>query len=584
MSSIPVDRQFVRLLLTFLVFVTLFTLVGWRLHFLQVNEAHRMTGISDRQTARTWILPAARGSMYDQSGAPLAESISTWTLTCDPQWMDNRLRATVELSALLGLDRTRLRDEFEAGKNGRVLARGLDDAMAERVKALKLTGVFMRRDLTRINREGALAAHVLGFVQADGSGGMGLEAMFDKAMAGTSGKETLRVDALGRPILTGSESVPARPGNNVQLTIDLDLQREVEAVVAAAVEKHAPVGVACVVVRPSTGEVVAMASWPTFNPTERSSLLPTSMRNNILNFVYEPGSTMKPLIVGAAVAEGLTTFSERIDCEHGAWTYREGRGVRTIREKSGGHGILSVTEGIALSDNIMMAKLGIRLGPERLHQWVTNLGFGRRTGICLPGEDAGIMLPKARWNLLGSCMSVPMGHEVAVTPLQLVMAHAAIANGGLLMPPRLVKRVWSLGVDGVQVDQAPPELAAPRRVYDAALAASLQEAMTRTMTDGTGKGSQLDGYTSAGKTGTAEKLVNGRYSNDHNVGSFVGWAPASPGVRAELVCLFVTDDPTKNGRFGSQVAAPYAARILQGALERMGVPKQADAPVAKEAR
>ncbi|MBA2480373.1 MAG: penicillin-binding protein 2 [Planctomycetes bacterium] len=572
----PVGPQYWRFGFTIAIFIALFASVGYRLHHLQIDEGQRLAELGSRQHDRRWAIPAARGNLYDEDGCPLAESVGTWTLTADPVYMEDRLRATVELSRILGTPRDALRTHFEATRNGRTIARGLDDRQADAIRALNLSGVYLRRQFTRMYREGGLAAHVLGFVSADSTGGAGIERALDKQMAGVAGHETLMIDAHGTPVLTGSESTPAKPGAHVQLTLNVVLQRILEKEVAATVERHAPKNVAAIVVRPSTGEIVAMASWPSFSPADLSGLDDKSMRNNALSFVYEPGSTMKPLVAGAAVAEKLTTWSENIYCERGRWTYRDGKSARTITDHSvthGGHTMLSVTQGIALSDNILMAKLGLRLGAERLFRWETAFNMGRKTGICLPGEDAGIMLPRARWTVLGSCMSVPMGHEIAVTPLQLAMAHAAVANGGVWLPPRVVKRVYGLDAAGETVDLTLPALATPRRIFTSEDAFEIQNAMTHTMTEGTGKAADLDGYTAAGKTGTAEKLVNGRYSHESHVGSFVCWAPAERGVKPELLCLAVVDDPTRNGHYGSETAAPMVQHVLQQSLEYLRVPK-----------
>jgi cell division protein FtsI/penicillin-binding protein 2 len=320
-----------------------------------------------------------------------------------------------------------------------------------------------------------------------------------------------------------------------------------------------------------------MASWPTFDPENRATFAADALNNRAVSLVYEPGSTMKPLVAGAAEAEGLTRWNETIFCENGRWTYRVGKAARTITDHSvthGGHGNLTVTEGIALSDNILMAKLGLRLGPEKLYDWETRFHFGRKLGICLPGEGAGIMAPKAKWNQLGACMSVPMGHEIAVTPIQLAMAHAGIANRGLWNPPRLVKRVWSEGEAGTK-DIALPPIGEPTRIFEESDALLIEQAMTHTMTEGTGKNADLDGYIAAGKTGTTMKLVDGRYSDQHHVGSFVCWAPAQPGAdtRDKLLCLISVDDPSANGHYGAEVAAPYVQRVLQFSLEHARVPK-----------
>jgi cell division protein FtsI (penicillin-binding protein 3) len=573
---VPISAQPWRTGMAMVAFAGLFGLVGYRLHFLQVDEGERLERLGERQRVRTWTIQAPRGGFYDDEGAPLVVSDGTWTVTADPLYMDDKLDATVELARILGVDRAELRRQFELPRNGRTIAKGLDDEHAEQVKKLKLAGLYVRREFTRRYPAGALAAQVLGFVSADGVGGAGLEHQFDKLLAGVPGKETVTIDALGKPSLTDAESAPARAGADLQLTINSAIQRELEQDLLEQVEKSQPAGAAGLVIRPATGEIVAMASWPSFDPRELRELKPAALRNNAIAFVYEPGSTMKPLVAGATVAEGLTHWSEVIDCERGSWTYRTGKAARTIHESTGGHGLLSVVQGIALSDNILMAKLGIRMGPQRLYRWETSFGFGRRTGICLPGEDAGIMLRESSWSVLGSCMSVPMGHEIAVTPLQLAMAHAAVANGGMWLPPRLVKRIHASDDKGGERELELPALPPSRRVFAAEDAAQIQEAMTHTMTEGTGKKADLVGYTCAGKTGTAEKLVGGHYSHSNHVGSFVCWAPAEPNVRPELLCLVVIDDPAKGGHYGAETAAPVVQKVLQAALETLHVPKRPD--------
>lgn len=579
MTPIPTTPQPLRFAIAALVFAVLFGGVAWRLHTLQMDMGEILSDMGERQRSRKWVLAAERGRLVDAKGTPLVESLSTWKVTCDPRYMEDRLGATIALADILGLPRDELRTHFESRRNGRVIARGLDDALADRIRACKFTGVRLEREFTRTYHHGGLAAHLLGYVQADGKGGAGLELQFDSVLAGKPGEELTAVDALGRPVVTGFDHQAPQSGAHLQLSLDLGVQRILDQHLAAAVDKHAPKGACGLVVRPATGEILAMASWPDYQPQTRQGLEGDALRNNVIGFSYEPGSTMKPLITGAAVAEKLARFEERIDCERGAWTYREGRAARTIHEKTGGHGLLSVAQGIALSDNIMMAKLGVRLGPERLKSWVERLSFGRRTGICLPGEETG-RLPagnRGQWSNINEGMSVPMGHALMVTPLQLAMAHAAVANGGQWNPPRLVKRIWRHDQDG-KVEELPlPALPATVRMFEPEDAAAIQQAMTMTMTEGTGKRVGLDGYTSAGKTGTAEKVIDGRYASDHNVGSFVCWAPAEPGMRPELLCLVVVDDPSRNGRFGADTAAPVVQKVLQESLEHLRVPKRPEA-------
>ena len=577
MPAIPVTRQPWRFGLAITAFVGLVGWVGWRLYDLQIVQGDRLAQMGVRQTGRTWTLPAPRGSFYDANNAPLVESQGVWNVTCDPRYMEDRLTATVELARILNVPRDLLRTQFESNRNGRTLAKGIDDATADKIKTLKLTGVYVRREFTRLYREGALAAHVLGFTQADGKGAAGLEGEFETQLAGAAGKETLQIDALGKPVVSGLESIAAKPGANIQLTIDVVIQRELEKGLAAAADKYAPKRIAGVVIRPATGEILAMASWPSFDPGTRVGVDGEALRNNVTQLVYEPGSTFKPLIAGAAVHEKLTTFNEVIFCEHGRWQYREGRATRTVTDhslKTGGHANLTVTEGIAKSDNILMAKLGVRMGPTRMFSWVTNLGFGHKTGVCLPGEEIGNIPPQKKWTTMWESISASFGHGVSVTPMQLAAAHAAVANGGVWNPPRLVRRMYTVE-DGKQVDLPLPALEPPRRMYEAADAGAIQEAMTHTMDEGgTGAALELDGYVSAGKTGTAEKLIDGHYSKDgRTVGSFVCWAPADGVHQPELLALVVVDDASKNGHFGATTAGPVVQKLLQSSLEYLKIPK-----------
>jgi cell division protein FtsI (penicillin-binding protein 3) len=566
-------------------FIGLGAWLGLRLYQLQIVQSEHLAVMGNRQTDRVWPLPAPRGSLLDANGMPLVESQGSWTITCDPRYMDNRLGATVALSEILNLPRDTLRAQFESNRNGRLLAKNVDDATAEKIKALvhskdeakRLTGVYVRREFTRLYRERDLAAHVLGFTQADGKGAAGVELQFNNLLGGTPGKEILQIDNKGNPVLSGLESIPAKPGANVQLTLDVVIQRELEKALLAAVEKHSPLRAAGIVMRPATGEILAMASWPSFDPSTRAGVSGEAQRNNVTQLNYEPGSTFKPLIAGAAVHEKLTSFNDTIFCERGKWIYREGKASRTVTDhslKTGGHGNLTVTDGIAKSDNILMAKLGVRLGVEKTYSWLTNLGFGKKTGISLPGEAVGSIPARKRWSVMWECISTSFGHGVMVTPMQLIAAHAAIANGGMWNPPRLVRRIYTVD-EGKQSDLPLPALEPPRRMYSAVDAAAIQEAMTHTMDDGgTGAALELDGYVSAGKTGTAEKVIDGHYSKDGRaVGSFVCWAPADAAHKPELIALVVIDDSTKNGHYGGTTAGPTVQKVLQASLEYLKIPK-----------
>lgn len=589
---VPAAPQPWRTALICVVFAACFVFLVGRLHHLQVAEAGRFAELGERQRARTWRIKASRGDILDTAGNPLVVSSARWNLYVDPDYMNDKLATTVALAEILERDRGELRSEFEKPGNGRLLARHISDEQAGVLRGWMeayrsanggryLEGLTLRRSYLRSYVAGGIAPHVLGFVLDDGTGGAGLELACDQYLRGYDGREMLMVDARGRPLIgAGNERVAARDGANVLLSLDAAVQAELEVALAAAVEKHQAAGGAGVVIHPRTGQVVAMASWPTFDPRDFASADPASFRNNVLSFVYESGSTMKPLVAGAAVHDGVAGWDTVIDCEQGAWTYRQGRAKRTVHSHP--HGRLTVLQGIVKSDNILMAKLGIELGPKRLYDWITLFGFGSQTGIELPGEDAGLVRPRSKWDVLGSCMSVPMGHELAVTPLQMAMAHAAIANDGLWLPPTLIRGVFAEGEDGNRSELDVPLLRPePRRLFAKADADAIEHAMIETMRTGTGKRSQLEGWVTAGKTGTTEKLVGGQYADDRHIGSFVGWGPAGELRPAEYLCLVTIDDPRRDGHYGSQTAAPVVQRVLQFALDRR-FPELAAANAAAE--
>lgn len=578
-SRIYVESQFMRTGIILLGFLMLVLVVGQRLYQLQVEQGDALLRKAESRALRSWTLPAPRGDILDREGNPLAVSLPRWNLYADPTYMHDKLRATIELSRVLGIPRAELRAHFEKRSNGRLIARKLSDEQQEQIKNLKIEGVYARRTYERIHPNGSIAPHVVGFVLDSGIGGAGIEQYYQGNLCAVDGWEQFYVDARGRPMYHKERKMePGHAGAHIQLNLISAIQRKAEIELAKTVKHHNARGGALVMVRPDDGAVVAMASWPHFDLNHFSEADTTDYRNQVLQFVYESGSTMKPLIAGAAVDDGLARFDERIFCENGKWTYRSGRSRRTIHDhsyKHGGHQYLTVAEGIAVSDNILMAKLGLRIGPERLYEWVRDFGFGNRTGIELPGEDSGLVLPRRRWNHIGSCMSVPMGHELAVTPLQMVMMHAAIANGGTWHPPRLVHSMYRVDPDTgekryLPLDQPP----ASRQLYQEAVAAQIKAAMRKTMTEGTGRQLGFKRYSSAGKTGTTEKLinkeVNGRikkvYSEDNHIGSFVCFAPASPDVRTEFVCLAVIDDPQQNGHYGSKTAGPLVQKVMDYAL------------------
>ncbi|NRA37929.1 MAG: penicillin-binding protein 2 [Planctomycetes bacterium] len=596
-SRILVESQFARTGFVIIGFAGLMCLIAFRLYALQVEQGQEMRMKAESRAVRSWTLPAARGDIFDCEGMPLAVSVPRWNLYADPSYMTDKLQACIEISRICQIPREDLRRHFEKNNNGRLVVKQLSDKQRDAVSQLKLEGIYARRSYDRVHPIGSLAPQVIGFVLDSGLGGAGIEQYYHSTLAATNGREKFYVDSRNRPMYHKvREKQLGIDGANIQLTIDAHVQRKAQEVLQATIEHHQADKGSLIVVRPESGEIVAMASWPTFDLEDFTTVDPESYRNQNLQFVYESGSTMKPLIAAAAIAEGKTSINERIFCENGKFTKRIGRGKRTVHDhsyKHGGHQYLTVMEGIAVSDNVLMAKLGLRMGPDLLYDWTAvKWGFGKRTGIELPGEDAGIVRAKRKWDKLGSCMSIPMGHEMAVTPLQMVMAHCAIANGGVWNPPRIVRSMYRINESGqrslLPIDQPPVS----RRVLNRKVARDIRMAMNKTMTDGTGRKQAFEQWTSAGKTGTTEKLVdvevNGRmvkkYSKDIHIGSFVCFAPASDIAKAEFVCLVVIDNPTENGHYGSQTAAPAVHEVMQFALEHARIKSDVIEPVSARGR
>ncbi|TVR11081.1 MAG: penicillin-binding protein 2 [Planctomycetota bacterium] len=568
-----------RTCMTAVVFMGFLAMIVWRLYDLQVVHADDLSERALRQRMRTVAIEAQRGNIFDTNGKPLVVSHAGWDLFADPTYMNDKLQATVKIAQIAGVDRATLRGHFEAATNGRRILRNVDDDVAEAIRELGLQGVYLRRSYRRDYPADALAPQVLGFVLDDERGGGGIEARFDEHLRGIPGSERILVDVRGRRMLgQDPERTPARPGGHVHLTLDANIQMAAERAVLGAVERHRPESASAIVLRPATGEVLAMVSYPSFDPRQLAEAEMAGFRNNALAFVYESGSVMKPLMVGAAVADGLSGWDQRIFCENGQWNIQVGRARRLLRDHSwrqGGNGWLTITEALAKSDNIMPAKLGLKMGPERMHHWADTFNFGRRTGIELPGENVGIMRPKERWDRINSAISVPIGYEVSVTPLQMIAAHAAVANRGVWNTPHLVSHLQRWSDERQRWIEASPEVRRERRrILSEADSLAIESAMRTVMESGTGRRVQLDGWSSAGKTGTTRKVINGQYSSEHHIGSLVAWAPARPDRTPDFIALVTVDAPEKGtGYFGGLTAGPVVKEILEFALDYEGVPR-----------
>lgn len=419
-------------------------------------------------------------------------------------------------------------------------------------------------DQIRIYPNQSLAAHVLGFmgpvtrtnsptgaVRTELSGLDGLERALDSKLNGVGGWRELEMGGRGSELVMNRQrEVEAQDGLNAVLTLDAAMQHILETELAQIMAKYNPVGTSGIVIRPRTGEILAMGSCPTYDPNQPGKSPIASLKNRMTVDSYEPGSTFKIVSIGAALNEGLAKLGEPVDCERGLWTYK-GKPLHDHER----YGVLSVEEVMMKSSNIGSAKIGLRLGDQGLFNYLTAFGFGERTGVMLPGESRGILIPVKKWDgITGSRVSI--GHSAAATPLQMAMAMAAIANGGKLMRPLLVDRLED--AEGHAVVKNHPQMV--RQVFKPEVAKQVVEALKRVVsTDGTAEKARLGYYTAAGKTGTAQKLENGQYSHDKYFSSFIGFFPAD---NPELLIYVCVDEPEKSkGFYGGQVAAPAFKNI-----------------------
>jgi cell division protein FtsI (penicillin-binding protein 3) len=536
--------------------------ISARLVYLQVTRHSSLAERARQQQQDAIDTLPQRGSLLDRQERELARSVETTSLFIAPDEIETAedLDCLVNaLSTSLKVDRKVLMAEVQEAKTAERrflwVARRLDAEDASKIMDLKLAGLHSRSEPKRFYPNGSLAAHVLGFVGLDGIGLGGLESYYNEKISGAPGKLFIEKDSGGRPY--ESSELPAKAGQTLVLTIDQSIQYKTEQALAAAVQQsHAKSG-AAIVLDPRTGEILALANAPTFDPNDVGATNPDTRRNWALENVYEPGSTFKVVAFSAAIEKKLVKPDDKIDCQMGAITVA-GRVVHDHKP----FGTLTIAEALEKSSNVAAIKLGIRVGDETMYDYMTRFGFGTRTGVELPGETAGIMRPVKRWQP-SSIGSIAIGQEVAVTPLQMVAAFGALANDGVRVAPHLVREIRSSNGDTLY--RARPE---ERRVISPETAIALRGMLEGVTIKGTAKKAQLDGYTAAGKTGTAQKIdpKTRAYSKTKHVASFVGFAPVG---NPTAVIIVVIDEPA-GAYHGGDVAAPVFRAIAEQVLPELG--------------
>ena len=537
---------------------------------LQIHQREKLSGMAQDQYLRELEIPARRGDIFDRRGTPLAQSVDVDSIWVDPSMLNDPKDAAKKLSKVLGVDSKELVERFMKGKRFVWVKRQVTQTEVQKVQALGLPGFGYTKEPRRFYPQRELAAHVIGLVGTDSHGLDGLELSFEDELSGDKARRASVRDAKGRKVLTnGVEDPTSRQGASVSLTVDRHLQYVAEKALLKAVDEAKGVAGMAVVLDPKTGEVLALANAPRFNPNATQGVSADVLRNRALTDAFEPGSTMKAFVVARALDEGLVTPSTSFDCEKGRMPI--GRHVINDSHPSG---VLDVRGVLQVSSNIGAAKIGQKLGREKLVETYQRFGFSERHGLGLPGEAKGVIpFPKAEIALA----TQSFGQGLTASPLQVTAAFAALANGGVLMKPYLVSRV--VDADGlVLLENKPTEV---RRVVSAKTARTVVEMLESVVEKGgTAPKARMDAYRVSGKTGTAQKAdpVARGYS-DKRFSSFVGMVPAEdPRV---VIGIFI-DEP-KTDVYGGLVAAPAFKEIAEAAMPHLAVPPSRDVPAAEVA-
>ncbi|HEY6272386.1 MAG TPA: penicillin-binding transpeptidase domain-containing protein [Terriglobales bacterium] len=530
-----------------------------RLVWLQVVDYGDFTQRAARQQQRSIEVAPIRGNIYDRNGNELAMTVSVDSIFAVPSEITDIRRASVLLSRAVNGDAEEIDARMRASHAFAWVARKVDSAAAARVRTLNLKGVYFQREPKRFYPKGELASQVLGYVGVDDEGLGGVERQFDTKLTGKPGKMLISLDNKRRWF--GRVEKNPDPGENVVLTIDEKIQYIAERELLRAIgDTHAIAGT-IIVQNPRTGEILALANWPGFNPNSFNSADPNARKNRAVSDIYEPGSTFKIVTLAAGLEERVTHPDEVVDCQMGSIVVN-GRLIHDHKP----YGALTVSQVLENSSDVGAIKIALRLGDDRFDRYIRAFGFGSQTGIELPGETRGLTKPVSRWSKV-SIGAISMGQEIGVSPIQLISMVSTIANDGLFVPPRIAA--------GTTPPRSTPQLIAfhpaeGRRVISTMTAAEMKRMLEGVILRGTGVKAILDGYSAAGKTGTAQKTdpTTGRYSKFQYIASFSGFAPVNDPAVSVLVIL---DSPSGTHE-GGTAAAPVFGRVAQQVLSYLNVP------------
>lgn len=596
-STIPraIPMRLARFWLICLFFFAWTCAIVGRLFWLQVMRHQEYIERAQKQQQRTFEVAPRRGVLYDRNLHELAMTVQVDSVYAVPTEIEDKDGAARALAAIVHTDpednRTteeEIRKRLDEGHGFAWVARRVTPDVSAKVKALNMKGIYFQKEFQRFYPDNEIAAQVLGYVGVDDTGLGGLEEKFEPQLHGVPGRMLTAMDAR-RHVLGSTERDP-EPGRNLVLTIDENIQFMAERALDHVMERTQAANGTVVVQDVHTGQILALAIRPTFNPNDFRHTTPALLRDHAVSDVYEPGSVFKLVAYSAALDQGLVTPDDMVDCQGGAITLAG----RVIHDNQGEHyGVIPVHKALEVSSDVGAIKMALKVGSDKFYQYIRNYGFGSKPGVELPGETRGLLRPVNKWGP-SSIGSIAMGQEVAVTPLQLVSMVSTIANGGTYLPPHIL--MPGQLAHGAERDQTPSqaepikpdeELPNPlpngaHRVISTMAAAEMRKMMEGVVLYGTGKPAQLNGYSAGGKTGTAQKVdpVTHLYSKTMHIASFAGIAP----VNNPVISVAVVIDSPKGDYYGTAVSAPVFAEVAQEVLEYLGVPHDEDIRPAKMAK
>jgi cell division protein FtsI (penicillin-binding protein 3) len=536
-------------------FLVLLALAGLRTLYLGLIRAGSLRKAASDQQLTLEAVPAQRGTISDRNGIDLAVSEPAREISADPYLIRDPLSAAARIAPLLGQSQASVLRKLSERAGFVYLSRAVPSRQAQALLALRIPGISGTPVMRRVYPRATLAAQVLGEVGTEGAGLSGLEYSWNALLHGRTGERRVISDARGQPVSIG-EDHQELPGASLKLTLDANVEQRTEDVLAAVGRVFSPKDATAIVMDPRTGAVLAAANWPQVDARDPAASPSTAQEDRAVGFAYEPGSTFKAIVVSGALQEGLITPETPFNIPDQIQV-----ADRTIHDDSEhAEETLTTSEILARSSNVGAIKIGMLLAPERFNRWVHRFGFGAPTGVGLPGEEKGVVLPLSRYS--GSSMgNLPIGQGELVTPMQMAAAYSAIANGGILPEPRLVS-----AIDGRPLPPAPGH-----RIISSTTAAEVRRMLEGVLAPGgTASEVSIPGYRLAGKTGTASKVdpITRQYSKTAYIASFIGFAPASD---PKLLCAVVVDEPHAGSIYGGQVAAPAFGQIMSFALPYMGV-------------